>query len=132
MKKLRRFHKDIFYPDWFEESIDVFTKGLDGKQLICSYHATKRYESFSRQHKKVIRDLLRTVNLEECKEYIFEFCSNDNNEIKKVCYRFPTPELESDIIFVISSNAKVVTIFLNRNFDPHVSLQKDLYQQGEN
>lgn len=129
--KLLRFHKDLFYPKWYNESIEVFTKNLAEKQLICSYHATKKYESFSRQYKKAIRDILKNVDLESSKDFIFEFCANDKNEIKKACYRFPTPELGSDVIFVISSNAKVVTIFLNRNFDPHVSLDTSLYEKGE-
>lgn len=130
MNKLKRYHKDIYCPEWFNNSIDEFTKNLEGKQLVCSFHATKKYQSFSRLYKKVIRDLLRTINLELIKEYIFEFYSNDKNELKKVCYRFPLrDELGSDIIFVISSNAKIVTIFLNRYFDPHVSLDSDLYEK---
>lgn len=130
--KLKRFHKDIYYPNWTDNSIALFTKSLVGKQLVCSYHATKKYNNLSRQYKKVIRDLLRTLDLELSREYIFEFYTNIDNELKKACYRFPLrEELGSDIIFVISSTGKIVTIFLNRNFDPHVSLDSSLYEKGE-
>lgn len=133
MSRLHRFHVDIYCPEWSREAILQFTKELSGKQLVCSYHATKKYDSFSRQYKKVIRDLLKTIDLELSIDYIFEFYANERNEVKKVCYRFPMrEELDSDVIFVISATGKVVTIFLNRNFDPHVSLQKDLYETGEN
>lgn len=126
--RLKRFHVDIYCPEWSRDSILEFTRNLSGKQLICSYHATKKYNSFSRIYKKVIRDLLETLDLELSIDYIFEFYANDK-EVKKVCYRFPIPDLESDIVFVISSNAKIVTIFLNRNFDPHVSLDDSLYEK---
>lgn len=130
-RKLNRYHKDVFIPDWFPDSIDVFTSKLVDKQLVCSYHATKKYKSFSKQYKKVIKDLLATVDLRLCLDYIFEFYANSNKEIKKVCYRFPmNGELRCDIIFVISSTGKLVTIFLNKNFDPHISLDKSLYEQG--
>jgi hypothetical protein len=130
MSKLHRFHVDIFYPDWFEESLKGFIDKLSSKQLVCSYHATKKYDSFSKEYQKVIRDLLSTITInEELNKYIFEFAANDNNEIKKVCYRFPmSGELRCDIIFVVSSTGKLVTIFLNKNFDPHVSLDRSLYE----
>lgn len=133
MAKLRRFHVDIFYPDWFEESIKLFKEKLFGKQLVCSYHATKKYEKLSREYQKIIRDLLATLRLDVIdNRYIFEFYANENKEIKKVCYRFPMDnELKSDIIFVVSSTGKLVTIFTNRNFDPHISLDRSLYEQGE-
>lgn len=133
MSRLHRFHIDIYCPEWSREAILQFTKELSGKQLVCSYHATKKYDSFSRQYKKVIKDLLKTIDLELSIDYIFEFYTNEKNEVKKVCYRFPMrEELDSDVIFVISATGKVVTIFLNRNFDPHVSLDKNLYESGEN
>jgi formyltetrahydrofolate hydrolase len=130
MTKLHRFHKDICFPDWFEESIKLFNNKLSNKQLICSYHATKKYDNFSREYQKVIRDLLSTTTIsEELNKYIFEFAANkDTHEIKKVCYRFIMNELKCDVIFVVSSTGKVVTMFLNKNFDPHISLDRSLYE----
>lgn len=133
MSKLKRFHLDVFCPEWAIDSIDEFTKALIGKQLICSYHATKKYKSFSREYKHSILNLIEDINLELCKDYIFEFYTNDKKEVKKVCYRFPMRgELESDVILVISSTGRIVTMFLNRNFDPHVSLDISLYEKGDN
>jgi hypothetical protein len=129
--KLSRYHIDVFVPEWSRNSILEFTKALSGKQLVCSYHATRKYRNMSREYQRVIRDLIATLDLELSIDYIFEFYANNKNEIKKVCYRFPMPELESDIIFVISVTGKIVTIFLNKNFDPHISLDKNLYTKGE-
>lgn len=132
MNKLKRFHKDVFYPEWSDNSIDEFTKPLDGNPLILSYHANRdKYRYLPRRYKRIIRNILETVKLNNYKDTIFEFYSDGNNRIKKACFRFPT-DVESDIIMVISSTGKVVTIFLNRNFDPKISLDRNLYEQGEN
>jgi hypothetical protein len=126
-----RYHIDIYVPSWANESILEFSKIVSEKKLICSYHATKKYDRMNREYKKVVRDLIKTVDLELSIDYIFEFYAKDK-EIKKVCYRFPMPELESDVIFVVAQSGKIVTIFLNRNFDPHISLDSSLYiQRGE-
>jgi hypothetical protein len=129
--RLNRYHIDIYVPSWANESILEFSKLVSEKKLICSYHATRKYERMNREYKKVVRDLIKSVNLELSIDYIFEFYAKEK-EIKKVCYRFPQENLASDIILVVAQSGKIVTIFLNRNFDPHVSLQKDLYvQRGE-
>jgi hypothetical protein len=133
MSKLKRFHIDIFYPDWFEESLVKFNEKLHDKQLVCSYHATKKYDNFSREYKRVIRDMLETTRItnDDLNKYIFEFAANiEKKEIKKICFRFPISELKCDIIFVVSSNAKVVTMFLNKGSDPHTNLDRSLYENG--
>lgn len=129
MLKLKRYHKDIWYPEWADNSINEFIKSLSGYRLILSYHATGKYRNFSRQYRKLIREILETINLEEHKDSIFEFYTNNENVVKKACFRIQT-DVESDIILVISSTGKVVTIFLNKNFDPHISLDRDLYEQN--
>lgn len=126
--KLDRYHIDIYIPSWANESIVEFSKLVSQKKLICSYHATKKYERMNKEYKRMVRKLIKNVNLELSIDYIFEFYAKDR-EIKKICYRFPQPELESDIILVIAQSGKIVTIFLNKNFDPHISLQRDLYIQ---
>lgn len=131
MSKLHRFHINVFIPEWSRGAIQEFTNNLSGKKLVCSYHASKKYERFSREYKKAFLNLVKTIDLELSIDYIFEFYSNNKNQIKKVCYRFPMPDLESDIILVISSTGKIVTIFLNKNFDPHISLGYSLYEKGD-
>lgn len=131
-KKLERYHLQVFVPPWYDEKLEEFSKMLSSLRLVCSYHATKKYSKMSRQYKRLIKYLLETftINSEESKSLVFEFYSDDKNNIKKVCYRFPT-ELDSDIIFVVSSTGKIVTIYLNKGFDPHITLDKRLYKQGD-
>lgn len=128
MLKLKRYHKDVWYPEWTNNSIDEFIKSLSGCRLILSYHANGKYRNFSRQYRRLIRGIIETINLNELKDSIFEFYANKDNVVKKACFRIQT-DVESDIILVISSTGKVVTIFLNKNFDPHISLDRNLYEQ---
>jgi hypothetical protein len=128
--KLRRFHIDVFYPEWSNDSILAFVEEVSKKQLILSYHAATKYRKLSRQYKRMVMDLMENVNLKESINYIFEFYSDDRNQVKKACFRFPSNDEElSDIILVISSTGKIVTIFLNKNFDPRISLDRNLYEQ---
>lgn len=132
MTKLHRFHIDVYCPEWARESLLNFSNMLKGYKLVCSYHATRKYKLLSRTYKKAVKTLLENLDIsdEMNLDYVFEFYADNNNFIKKVCYRFPQTEVESDIILVISSTGKVVTMFLNRNFDPQISLNKELYEKG--
>lgn len=131
MKKLSRFHIDIYCPEWSRDAILDFCKLLSENKLKYSYHAVNKLRSMKREYKLVVKDLIKNLDLgsEVNLDYIFEFYSNAQKEVKKVCYRFPIRELESDVILVISSTGKVVTIYLNGNFDRHHSLKEELYEK---
>ena len=134
MKKLLRYHIDIFVPDWARESILEFCKILSQNKLKYSYHATNKLRGMKKEYKLAIKNLIKNLDLgdEINLDYIFEFYTNKDNITKKVCYRFPLKELESDVILVISSTGKVVTIYLNGNHDKHRSLKIENYEKEIN
>lgn len=131
--KLKRFHIEIYCPDWARESILNFCKSLSDDKLKYSYHATNKLKNMRKEYKSAIKNLVKNLDLgdELYLDYVFEFYANDLKEVKKVCYRFPMKELESDVILIISSTGRIVTIYLNGNHDKHRNLKVENYEQGE-
>lgn len=130
MKKLLRYHIDIYIPDWGRDAILQFCKLLSQNKLKYSYHANNKLRGMKKEYRVIIKNLLKNLNLEDelNLDYVFEFYANKNNIVKKVCYRFPT-ELDSDVILVISSTGKIVTIYLNGNHDGHKNLKTEIYEK---
>ncbi len=131
--KLKRYHIDIYCPPWTRDSVLTFIQSLKDIKLIYSYHANIKLARMKNKYKTVIKSLVKEIDFsdEQWLDYVFEFSANGNNVIKKICYRFPITGLDSDIIFVISNTGKIVTIYLNDNFDKHHSLDESKYEKGE-
>lgn len=131
--KLKRFHKDVYCPTWTWDSINLFCNGLKGIKLQHSYHSLNKLKKLRRKQKRAVEKLLENLDISDSiyLDYVFEFYANKDNEVKKVCFRFPMKDLDHDIILVISHLGKIVTIYLNDNFDSHPMLDKYLYEQGE-
>ncbi len=130
--KLKRYHIDVFIPSWGRESVLTFCSLLKNTELQYSYHARLKLRRMKRKYRDAIRNLLKEINIfdELYLDYIFEFYTNYKSQVKKVCYRFPMADLDSDIIIVVSSKAKIVTVYTNDVFDKHKDLDKTLYEKG--
>lgn len=128
--KLKRYHIDIYCPDWTRKSILEFIGGLKEIKLKYSYHANHKILKMGKKYKNIVKTLINQLIISDeiYLDYVFEFYARNEN-IKKVCYRFPMKDLDTDIILVISDKGKIVTIYLNDNFDKHFSLNKSLYEQ---
>ena len=102
-------------------------------KLRLSIHAKNKLKRMKSRYRTYTKNLLKTIKIAEelYLDYVFEFYADRNNVIKKVCYRLPMKDLDYDLILVISSNGKVVTIYLNNNFTGNRALKRELYIQGE-
>ena len=131
--KLNRYHIDVYCPPWTRDSILAFCKNINGVKLLNSYHSSNKIRRMKRKYRVYTKELIKTVDIsnELYLDYVFEFYANSKNEVKKVCYRIPMIGLDSDLILVISSTGKIVTVYLNNNFDGHNELKKELYEKGE-
>lgn len=131
MTVLKRYHIDIFVPAWGREASLEFSKGIAGKPMGYSKHAIKKSKLLSRKLRKAVKLILEKFSDGDniLLDFAFEFYADDNNKIKKMCYRFPLIELGTDIIVVMSSKGTVVTIYINKNFDKHRTLNKGLYEK---
>lgn len=131
--KLNRYHIDVYVPEWGRESILAFSSLLYDKKLEYSYHAIQKLKRMKRKYRDAIKNLAKEINIVDdiYLDYVFEFYTNQKKNTKKVCYRFPMVGLDSDIIIVISSKAKIVTVYTNDTFDKHKDLDVTLYEKGE-
>lgn len=129
--KLDRYHVDVHCPPWSREAILTFSESLKNQKLKYSFHARNKIRNLPRKQRSVVKLLVKNLNLfdELFLDYVFEFYANKNNIVKKVCYRIPLMELEYDVIFVISSTGKIVTIYINNRDDKHAFLDESIYMK---
>lgn len=131
--KLKRYHINLYCPPWTRDSALKFIESLKDIKLIYSYHAKTKLAKMNSKYKSIVKNLIKEIDFsdEQWLDYVFEFSANGSNIIKKICYRFPITGLDSDVIFVISNAGKIVTIYLNDNFDKHHSLNESNYEKGD-
>jgi hypothetical protein len=131
--KLRRYHINIYVPEWGRNSVQEFCSKLADKELEYSFHATQKLKRMSKKYRLAVHNLIKSINISDdiLLDYVFEFYTDEDKEVKKVCFRFPMVNLDTDIIVVISSTARIVTVYLNNEFDKHRSLELSLYERKE-
>ncbi len=102
-----RYHKDVYFSDKYKEDIIKLTYILNSKPF--------RYTSHCLDNAR-----LRVMNLEQLlyfiknelklnSEDVFEFYTDGENNIFKLCYRF-TYSNTYDIILVIGLNKEIITL----------------------
>lgn len=130
-KKVKRFHRGVYFPEWTEESLDSFLQEvLQTGYITFSAHALKRTVEYTDEHgKSFLRFLLKCVKRNALSiQNVFEFYSVEEY-IKKVCFRCSTEELPVDLVLVISRDATVITVFVVNRGDNHETMDKTLYEK---
>lgn len=127
--RLNRYHIDVYIPDWSYNSMLEFCDYMSRIKLVPSFHAKKKLSRMKGKYRSAVKKIIYNPKLFSANnlDYVFEFCATDTNKIKKLCYRIPLLGFDTDVIVVVSSTGKVVTVYLNDNFDVHNKLHKDLY-----
>lgn len=128
-KKIKRYHREIFFPDWAEESLKTYVKGVLSKTpLTYSIHALDKAINYAMNYGRIaLLDALKSVYLESDK--VFEFYAV-KEEIKKTCFRFSPETLPVDIVMVISADGVVITMYVINQGDNHTTLDKRLYERN--
>lgn len=130
---IKRYHKNVFYPENSLEIIRVFILELMNKRLSFSDHALHKYKRMNRRIKSHIKNILRSTiplgNINE--DNIFEIYINNSNKITKGGIRFPIPDTNITIILIVSTSGKIVTVYVNNTNDSHESLDSSKYEKGK-
>lgn len=133
-KPLKRYNNQVYFPDWYSESLDTFLKNLNrDSPFLFSPHAVSKLLYFSRTRRyadvNIDHNLTKSINLlKKSGNKVFEFYSKDQ-EISKACFRFPIPDSKFDIIVVVSSESIIVTIYFASKDDNHSTLNTNLYEK---
>jgi hypothetical protein len=128
--KLKRYHRNIFFPEIAEESLDFYINSLmDSGPITFSYHSVDKIISSVSEYGIVLWKCFSRIisNKFLSKEKIFEFYCDKFNETKKACFRFPLESFPVDLILVISNNGVVITVYLSNRDDNHDSINRNLY-----
>lgn len=129
--KLKRYHISIYVPEWGRKSVQEFCSKLVDEKLEYSYHANQKLKRMSKKYRLAVHNLIKSINISDkiLLDYVFEFYTNEENIVKKVCFRFPMLNLDIDFILVVSDKGTVVTVYLNGELDRHRSLKEGLYEK---
>jgi len=130
-KKLKRYHSEIYFPNWTNKSFVTFVDGIHAHGSITfSLHAVERAWEYGVDYgRNLIKFLSRTIREDVLKNgSIFEFYATDE-EIHKACFRISSEDSPVDLVLVISSDGVVVTVFVIKKDDNHSTLDENLYER---
>lgn len=121
-----RYHKAVYIPNEYISKLQEYTDNLNTLQWQYSNHALNnlKYRVLDKKH-ILLYIKYKILNYND----IFEFYADDNSNIIKAVYRFKYMNGQ-DIILVIASNKKIITIYLNNSNDLHYTLKKEIYQNA--
>jgi hypothetical protein len=130
-KGLKRYHKDVYFPDWASTSLKGFAKGVQIHGSIAfSLHALEKVVDYGTEYgKKFVKFLVKTIRQGILKtDNVFEFYAEDTG-IKKACFRISSSEVPVDLVLVISADGVVVTAFVINKGDNHTTLDEKMYER---
>lgn len=130
-RKLKRYHRDICFPDWYDEAMNDFLKtAVVKRSRVFSFHALEKIIDYCFEYGRVLMKFVdkSIKNNSMTKEQVFEFYHR-NGEIKKACFRVSPKEFPMDIILVLSRDGTVITLYLTNKGDDHATLNRKLYEQ---
>lgn len=130
---VKRFHKDIFFPEWGTTEYGNFLDELrTNLPLSFSVHAVDKILDYRDEYgNRVWKSILNIIrNSLISSGELFEFYWN-GERIYKVCLRFSDKNLPFDVVMVISSDATIITLYITRTEDTHKSMNKNLYSRKD-
>lgn len=132
MKILKKYHRDIFFPEWSEESKAVFLKTLRRNGgVTISIHSMEKIVNYcftyGRQMLKFLLKSMKRAGLDSAS--IFEFTADDRR-ITKACFRFSFQEFPVDLVLVISADGNIITVFTTNKGDNHDSMNTEIYERS--
>ena len=123
---MKRYHEKVYFPVNTSDNLKAFNDKLNAMTWTYSLHCLDNIKYRFIDLKEVMTYI---KNLKLDYKNIFEYYTEDNDDIIKACYRIKYG-IDIDIILVISHNKNIVTIYINTSSDKHVTLNKSLYIQG--
>lgn len=122
MSKL--YHKDVFWNNKFENE----SKKLVNSVKCLSFHLKEHLNNPDKKHTYKVSDIWNCLNkIKQNKGYLFEV-ETENEKVVKSVYRVALNN-EYDLCLVIRYS-KIVTAWLNKNNDKHITLNTTKYERG--
>ena len=131
-KRLKRFHRSVYFPAWSDESLLEYFKEVTGiGPLKFSLHALEKLSESVLEHGRAfLKAFLRIIRRNSLTlEGVFEFYAVDT-VVKKACFRYALPDFPVDLVLVISADGVVITVFVVNKGDDHSTLDEKLYERN--
>ena len=120
---MNRYHIKLGFDQSHIKGLQDITEQLNNRDFSYSDHCLDNLKYRFIDLKGI---LLFIKGIELRAEHIFEYYE-ENGKIIKLCYRITYNNLQ-DIILVVTSEKKIVTIYINSVGDNHITLKKELYK----
>jgi len=121
---MQRYHKQVFFPADSFSKLDIFCQNLTVQGWSFSTHAIERIKDNGK-----LSDILNVIkDYEFDYQDIFEYYY-DNGNIDRAVFRIDYTS-QYDIIFVVSSEKNLITVYLNDTNDKHFTLNINQYQKA--
>ncbi len=121
---MKRYHIKVFTKAQHQDKLISFTYKLNNMQWKYTSHCLDNLKLRALD----LKQLLYWIKTELRLDYndIFEFYTDDFDNIIKVCYRIPYNKT-IDVILVIGHNKQIITLYYNSKNDKHYTLRKEIY-----
>lgn len=119
-----RFHKKVYFPKYHKEKLISFTYKLNN----LSFNPTSHCLDNIKLRALDLEQLLYWIKSEVKLDYnnIFEYYTDDKDNISKTCYRLQYNKAV-DIILIVGSEKQIITIYYNSAEDKHYTLKESIY-----
>ena len=121
----KRYHRTVFYPLTHKRDLQVFCNDVNVLEWQYSRHALDRMSGLvDMAELKGIGDYINRLRLRP--DNIFEYYLDDEGVMDRACYRVKY-SLDHDLIIIVSRNKYLVTVYLNKVDDDHITLNRGQY-----
>lgn len=119
-----RYHKKIYFPQDHQEQLICFTYKLNALNWQYTKHCLDNLKLRALDLQQLLYWIKNDLQL-DCND-IFEYYTDNKDNIIKVCYRISYNK-DIDVILVIGEYKQIITIYYNSTDDIHITLKKELY-----
>ena len=121
---MNRYHIKVFTKSEHTDKLISFTYKLNNMKCKYTSHCLNNIKSRSFD----LQQFFYWIKTELILDYnnIFEFYTDDFDNIIKVCYRVSYNK-SIDIILVLGINKQIITMYYNSKNDKHSTLRKEAY-----
>jgi hypothetical protein len=124
---MNRYHKKVYIPDKDKKRLETLTVRLNALKWTYTVHCLDNLKYRTIRQADILLFIKNTVLQSK---NIFEYYTDEKNDIIKICYRLQYTS-GIDLILILSEVKNIITIYTNNTEDNHITLNKKLYTQKE-
>jgi len=121
-----RYHKEVFWPEDTQEKLLILCDTFKSLDYSFASHCIDRIKTRGLKDVENVLTWLKSQALRP--KDVFEVYIEAGN-VLKACFRLNYNSQE-DLILVINSSKKIITLYFNSSYDKHNTLKASLYNRA--